>query len=112
MTYAKKIIITLLFVLGSYMYYTSCTSTPNRVNSNVIEYQREIDRLESELSNRDRAIESGINRLEIVAARSSGMEEEIDELIELFDEYQRTVEQMLYNYRRAEFNLGPEDGYY
>lgn len=82
------------------MLLTGCVSS--RTSQSVIEHQREIDRVEEGIRIRDRAIESSIERLEAITARSSGMEGTVDELIELFDEYQRTVEQLIRDYRAAE----------
>lgn len=76
----------------------ACVST-RRTDRLVIEHQAEIDRLESELRSRDRAIDNAVRELEGITTRSTGMEGTIDELIELFDEYQRTVEQLLRDYR-------------
>lgn len=82
------------------MLLTGCVSS--RTSQSVIEHQREIDRVEEGIRIRDRAIESSIERLEAITARSSGMEGTVDELIELFDEYQRAVEQLIRDYRAAE----------
>jgi chromosome segregation ATPase len=79
----------------------ACTST-RQVDRDVLEHQKQIDRLENELSNRDRAIDNAIRELESITARSSTMEGTIDDIIRLFDEYQRAVERMLYEYRGTE----------
>lgn len=78
-----------------------CTST-RYTDGDVIKHQAEIDKLENELRNRDRAIDNAVRELEGISARSSGMEGTVDELIELFDEYQRAVERLLHDYRAAE----------
>lgn len=100
----KKIIFILCFAC---CLFVSCTSTVKRTDNKILDYQREIDRLENELSNRDRAIENAVRRLDTVTERSQSMEGTVDELIELFDEYQRGIEQLLYDYYKAEF--GAED---
>ena len=82
------------------MLLTGCASS--RVSQSVIEHQREIDRIEEGIRVRDRAIESSIERLEAISARCSEMGGTVDELIELFDEYQRGVEQLIRDYRAAE----------
>lgn len=82
------------------MLLTGCVSS--RTSQSVIEHQREIDRIEEGIRIRDRAIESSIKRLEAISARCSEMEGTVDELIELFDEYQRGVEQLIRDYRAAE----------
>lgn len=96
----KKIIFILCFAC---CLFVSCASTDKRTESEVLNYQREIDRLENELSNRDRAIENAVRRLDNVTERSQAMEGTVDELIELFDEYQRAIERLLYDYYKAEF---------
>lgn len=90
----KKIILCLtgLFLL------TGCCST-RRVDRQVLEYQRQIDQLESELRARDRAIDSSIRELEAITSRSRGMEADIDDIIRELDEYQRAVERLIQSYR-------------
>lgn len=100
----KKIIFILCLAL---CLFVSCVSTGKRTDSKILDYQREIDRLENELSARDRAIENAVRRLDTVTERSQSMEGTVDELIELFDEYQRAIERLLYDYYKAEF--GAED---
>lgn len=90
----KKII--LCFV--SLILLTGCCST-RRVDRQVLEYQRQIDQLESELRARDRAIDSSIRELEAISERSRGMEADIDDIIRELDEYQRAVERLIQNYR-------------
>ena len=76
----------------------ACVSS-GRVDGDILEHQAEIDRLESELRSRDRAVDNAVRRLESITERSTGMEGTVDDIIELFDEYQRTVEQLLRDYR-------------
>lgn len=68
------------------------------IDDNILYHQQQIARLEEELRNRDRAIEDGIRGLEAITTRSESMEGTIDELIELFAEYQRRVEQLIREY--------------
>lgn len=77
---------------------TGCCST-RRVDRQVLEYQRQIDQLESELRARDRAIDSSIRELEAISERSRGMEADIDDIIRELDEYQRAVERLIQSYR-------------
>lgn len=79
----------------------SCVST-GRVDPAILEYQRQIDELESRVRSYEATTEYTIRELETVSGRASKMGTTIDELIELFDEYQRTVERILYNYRATE----------
>ena len=78
-----------------------CAST-GRVDPAVLEYQRQIDELEGRIRSYEAATEYTIRELETVSGRASKMGATVDELIELFDEYQRAVERILYNYRAAE----------
>lgn len=83
-----------------------CKSTAIRTDDgSLIDHQREVDRLESELRSRDGTIRDAARDLEniseqigSVAERSGRMEDEIDTVIRLFDEYQRRVEQLLRDY--------------
>jgi len=78
----------------------SCTST--RVDEQVLEYQRQIDRLEESIRSRDRAIEECIRELEALTTRSESMGTEIDDLIRELDEYHSAVERLLQCYRGQE----------
>lgn len=95
--YAKKIIL----CLAGVFLLSACTST-KRVDRQVLEYQRQIDRLEEELRARDRAIDSSVRELEAITERSRGMEADIDDIIRELDEYQRAVERLIRDYRSAE----------
>lgn len=95
--YAKKIIL----CLAGVFLLSACAST-KRVDRQVLEYQRQIDRLEEELRARDRAIDSSVRELEAITERSRGMEADIDDIIRELDEYQRAVERLIQNYRSAE----------
>ena len=92
--YAKSFII---FVVGFFL-FCSCVYT-TRTDKQILEYQRQIDRLEAELRARDRAVEAGIRELERITTRSSEMGADIDGIIRELDEYQCAVERLLQNYR-------------
>lgn len=76
---------------------TSCI-TNRRTDSAIIEYQREIDRLESAIQQYDTAMRNSAERLRDITVRSISMEGTVDEIIGLFDEYQRGVEQLIRDY--------------
>lgn len=78
-----------------------CTSTRPTDNA-VLEHQRQIDALESRIRSYEAATEYTIRELETLAGRAEKVGTTVDELIELFDEYQRTVERILRNYRATE----------
>lgn len=90
----KKIIL----CFASLILFTGCCST-RRTDGQILEYQRQIDQLESELRARDRAIDSSIRELEAITSRSRGMEADIDDIIRELDEYQRAVERLIQSYR-------------
>lgn len=78
---------------------SSCNSTKRPIDDrNILKYQQEIDRLEEELRTRDRTIESAVRELGAITSRSQSVEGTVDELIELFEEYQRRVDKLLYDY--------------
>lgn len=103
-----------LFVLIAYvccLLYMSCTSTNAGTSTDtaVLNYQKQIDRLENELNSRDRAIENGIRRLESITERCTIETGTVDEIIELFDEYQRGIEQLLYDYYKTDTRIKTKD---
>jgi hypothetical protein len=79
----------------------ACCTTGTRTDGQILEYQKQIDRLEEELRNRDRAIDNAVRELEAITTRSRDMEADIDTIIREFDEYQRAVERLLQDYREA-----------
>ena len=95
--YAKVFSVIMLFLF----LLCGCVCT-TRVDEQILEYQREIDYLETAIRDRDRTIDTAARRLETITDRSRAMETTIDEVIELFDDYQRTVEQLLQDYRATE----------
>lgn len=96
----KIFFICILFIL----WLTSCQS--NRATArNILEYQKQVDRLEEELRNRDRAVDSAIRELAAITARSEAMEGDIDTVIRLFDEYQRAVERLLQYDRKTDSEI-------
>ena len=98
------IIALLLFLLC----VTACASAAN-VNRTVLEHQQQIDRLEEELRNRDRAVESAVKDIRELSSRSSSMEGTIDAIIKLFGEYQRRVDRMLSDYYCIQNKTGAQD---
>lgn len=104
MVKAEKPVFGLLVLLAACC--VGCKSTAVHVDDgSLLDHQREIDRLESELRGRDGTIRDAARDLEniseqigSVSERSGRMEDEIDTIIRLFDEYQRRVEQLLRDY--------------
>ncbi len=95
----KKIIVFIGIVFA--IVCTGCVSRP-RVDATVLEYQRQIDSLEGRIRSYEQSTEYAIRELETITGRAESVEGTIDELISLFDEYQRTVERILRNYRATE----------
>lgn len=87
---------------------TACATAAN-VDRTVLEHQQQIDRLEEELRNRDRAIESAVKDIRELTSRSSSMEDSIDAVIQLFGEYQRRVDRMLSDYYYLQNKTGTQD---
>lgn len=79
---------------------TACCTTGT--DNTILEYQRQVDRLEEELRARDRTIANTVDRLEAVSSRSKEMGTDIDSIIRELDEYQRTIERILSDYRAIE----------
>lgn len=99
---ARKIFYIIIIAVSFWSCFTSCTTTATPgSNEAIIDHQRQIARLEEELRNRDRTVESAIRELDTIATRSSAMEGTVDEVIELFAEYQRRVEQLIRDYNKV-----------
>ena len=96
-------------------------STQGHVDATtVLEYQRQIDRLEERIHNSDRTIENAARDIKSITTRSETMGGTIDELIDLFTEYDGRVQQMLREYadirteaEAQEYNIvDTTDGYH
>lgn len=88
------------------LFCVGCTSTDYGVEQPVLDHQRKITELEATI----RDLQGRINRYEIVladsitglesvTARTAGSINTVDEITELFGEYQREVARLLSNYR-------------
>jgi chromosome segregation ATPase len=93
----------------------ACKSTGSTDNT-VLEHQQQLTELEGrnqELERRlaayDNAIGNSIGQLEAIRARGTGLEGTIDETIQLFDEYQRAVEQLTRAYNAIQNKTGNSD---
>lgn len=78
--------------------FFGCATAGAGVNGDVLNHQQQIDRLEEELRTRDRTVETAIRELGSITVRSSAVEGTVDEIIELFAEYQRRVEKLIRDY--------------
>ena len=102
----KKIcfIFVLLYLLAAYL-FSGCKSTRISADENILYYQRKIDELEAtvrlyeqRITIADEQIRNDLDSLKYLGERAKTVGDTIDELIELFAEYQRGVEQLLRDY--------------
>ena len=90
---------------------SSCVTRPRPADELILDYQRKIDRLESTISKYDSAMRNASERLGTITDRSKSMEGTVDDVIRLFDEYQRAVDGLIrdYNEIRAAIEAEQED---
>lgn len=102
---SKKVTLLFCFVVGFVLLSilaVGCSTTKGHGDAGtILSYQQQIDRLEEELRTRDRTIENAVRELGAITSRSEAMEGSVDELIELFEEYQRRVNRLLYDYDKV-----------
>ena len=91
--------------------FSGCKSTRVSTDENILYYQRKVDELEAtvrlyeqRITIADEQIRNDFESLKYLGERAETVGNTIDELIELFAEYQRGVEQLLrdYNTLRSE----------
>lgn len=85
--------------------FSGCKSTRVSTDENILYYQRKVDELEAtvrlyeqRITIADEQIRNDIESLKYLGERAETNGDTIDELIELFAEYQRGVEQLLRDY--------------
>ena len=85
--------------------FSGCKSARISTDENILYYQRKIDELEAtvrlyeqRITVADEQIRNDIESLKYLGERAQTIGDTIDELIELFAEYQRGVEQLLRDY--------------
>lgn len=107
----EKIFSWFILILALFLFLLCITACATAANTDraVLEHQQQIDRLEEELRNRDRAIESAVEDIRELTSRSSSMENTIDAVIQLFGEYQRRVDRMLSDYYYLQNKTGTQD---
>ena len=96
------LIILCLFVV---CFFSGCKSTRVSTDENILYYQRKVDELEAtvrlyeqRVTIADEQIRNDLESLKYLGERAKTVGDTIDELIELFAEYQRGVEQLLRDY--------------
>ena len=94
----------ILHLVTAYV-FSGCKSTRVSTDENILYYQRKIDELEAtvrlyeqRITVADEQIRNDIESLKYLGERAQTIGDTIDELIELFAEYQRGVEQLLRDY--------------
>ena len=85
--------------------FSGCKSTRVSTDENILYYQRKIDELEAtvrlyeqRITIADEQVRNDLESLKYLGERAKAVGDTIDELIELFAEYQRGVEQLLRDY--------------
>ena len=85
--------------------FSGCKSTRVSTDENILYYQRKIDELEAtvrlyeqRITIADEQIRNDIESLKYIGDRAKTVGNTIDDLIELFAEYQRGVERLLRDY--------------
>lgn len=102
----KKIcIILILLYLFVSCFFSGCKSTRVSTDENLLYYQRKVDELEAtvrlyeqRITIADEQVRNDLESLKYLGERAKTVGDTIDELIELFAEYQRGVEQLLRDY--------------
>lgn len=103
----KKRFVLFLFFLYLFVasIFSGCKSTRVSTDENILYYQRKVDELEAtvrlyeqRITIADEQIRNDIESLKYLGERAKTVGDTIDELIELFAEYQRGVEQLLRDY--------------
>jgi len=114
--YEKKIsrsFFIVLFVLAS-LHFSGCrTAVGKYTDESVLEYQRRIAELEGtnralteRLGQYDTLVTRTVSRLEAVRERASGIADSVERIEYLFSEYERTVQQLIYELRANGGKIG------
>ena len=100
--------ISFIFVILSLFvvcFFSGCKSTRVSADENILYYQRKVDELEAtvrlyeqRITIADEQVRNDLESLKYLGERAKTVGDTIDELIELFAEYQRGVEQLLRDY--------------
>lgn len=89
----KKLFIGLVCVLCF-----SCVSTGRGADKSIIEHQRKLGEYQAAVSYHLGRVDACAARIADIRERADSLTGEIDRVIELFDEYQRAVEQLIREY--------------
>ena len=102
----KKICFAFVVLYLSIAYiFSGCKSARVSTDENILYYQRKVDELEAtvrlyeqRITIADEQVRNDLESLKYLGERAKTVGDTIDELIELFAEYQRGVEQLLRDY--------------
>jgi DNA repair ATPase RecN len=94
-----------IFLFCIVFIFTGCKSTRVSTDENLLYYQRKVDELEAtvrlyeqRITIADEQVRNDLESLKYLGDRAKTVGDTIDDLIELFAEYQRGVEQLLRDY--------------
>ena len=83
---------------------TGCSSMPGRQGAgaqpNILTHQEQVTRLEDRVRLYEATTDRAISQLEDIRLRAAKTETTVDDVIKLFDEYQRVVEQLISDYNK------------
>lgn len=101
-----------VFLLAITYICTGCASLSRQgagAQPDILAHQEQVTRLEDRVRLYEAATDRTISQLEDIRLRAAKTETTVDDVISLFNEYQRVVEQFIYDYKqvRAE-NKGQE----
>lgn len=104
----------LVFLLISTCICTGCASLSRQgagAQPDVLAHQEQVTRLEDRVRLYEAATDRTISQLEDIRLRAAKTETTIDDVISLFNEYQRVVEQFIFDYKqvRAEIKVQEQD---
>ncbi len=106
---SKRALLILFIIFGMCAGLSSCRSTGTVADPTVLAHQREVTRLEEQnrqladrLDRYDSVIGASVGRLENIGERAAEMGDDIVDLIVLFGQYQRGVEQLIADYNRLQ----------
>ena len=93
-----------VFLLASTCVCTGCSSLPRQgagAQPDVLAYQEQVTRLEDRVRLYEATTDRTISQLEDIRLRATKTETTIDEVIKLFTDYQRIVEQFVSDYKQV-----------
>lgn len=89
---------------------SSCASTAYGTDKLVAEHSRQLAEYQATVNYYLGRVDSCAERIESIRGRADSLTGEIDRVIQLFDEYQRAVEQLLQDYQQLRNAVKAENG--